>query len=181
MGSPDPSVIHSQSAHSPGIITSTTGGADEIIRHKAIPNSFPVTRRFNHHSRNRCTKRTDNETIGVSLHERFADVMNLVRRLPSGEQPKNALFTPFFTRNGQIYVCLLCHKRIANRTQMIQHITGQHGESRPFACLLWSVAYISGSTFIWSRISPHRAVRKRDLETHTAEVHGSLRHYCPKW
>ena len=77
--------------------------------------------------------------------------MERVRLLPSGEQAKNALFTQFFTKNGRLYVCLLCPtkaaKAIPNRTQIIQHITGWHGASRPFACPSWCVACLTSSIF----------------------------------
>lgn len=123
--SPAPSIFHEQSTSPRSVISSPSSEPDEIIYHNPSPTSFPFTRRDDHHNGNRYT---NNDTIGTSLHERFEDVMNMVRQLPSGEQPKNSLFTPFFTRNSDLYVCLLCPtsatKTISNRTQIIQHITG---------------------------------------------------------
>jgi len=138
--SPDVSIIRAQSPSTQSTITSPPGDTDEIVCHVEFHNSF----QFYHPNGNRSTKKTDSSMIEVSLHERFAKVMNLVRRLPSAERPKNALFTPFFTRKDDLYVCLLCPTKVAksitNRTQIIQHITGRHGERRPFACPSWFVA-----------------------------------------
>jgi hypothetical protein len=86
-----------------------------------------------------------------SLRERFEDVMTIVRQLPLGEMPKNALFTSFFTRIDDDYVCLLCPasdaKVLSNRTQMIQHVAGGHGGSRPFACQIWYLVHPIGFAF----------------------------------
>lgn len=145
-----PSILHPELPSCPSITTSPSAG---IICDKELPSSFPVTHRNDYHIiGKRCAKRPENHTIKFSpLYERFAQVMESVRQLPSGEQPKNALFTPFFTKNGRLYVCLLCPtkaaKSISNRTQIIQHITGQHGDSRPFACPSWCVAFLTSSIF----------------------------------
>jgi len=147
---PAPSIVHVQSPSSQSVTSSPPSETDEIICQDAFPNPFPATRRDCRDGR-RFTNGTDNDSVGISLHERFADVMNMVRKLPSGELPKNILFTPFFTRNCELYVCLLCPtktaKNIANRTQIIQHIIGRHGEGRPFACPSWYVVYLISSNF----------------------------------
>ena len=149
--SPAPSIVHVQSPSSQSVICSPPSETDEIICQDAFPNSFPATHRNDRRDGKPFTNGTDNDSVGISLHERFADVMNMVRRLPSGELPKNVLFTPFFTRNGDLYVCRLCPtktaKTIANRTQIIQHIIGQHGEGRPFPCPSWYVVYLTSSIF----------------------------------
>ena len=112
---------------------SLSPGSEDIGFHQPLPTSILGTPQFDHDS----GRRSDQ----VSLHEQFADIMDIVQRLPSGEPPKNALFKPFFKRDGDRFVCLLCPARdakiLVNRTQIIQHIAGGHGKFRPFACPSW--------------------------------------------
>jgi hypothetical protein len=110
---------------------------------QSLLRSVPHTLRNNRQNGRRTTRGTRGNMAHSqpSLRERFADVINRVRQLPPGDKPKNALFTPFFTREDDHYTCLLCRasdpKVLANRTQIIQHIAGHHGGYRPFACLVW--------------------------------------------
>ncbi|SRR5258706_7654514 len=147
----EPSTLHGELPSFPSITTSPSNEMNQMICDKVLLDSIAVTRRNGRRNGKRYTKRTDNDTTGMALHVQFAQVMERVRQLPSGEKAKNALFTPFFTRNGRHYVCLLCPtkdaKTISNRTQIIQHISGGHGESRPFACTSWCVACFTSLTF----------------------------------
>lgn len=116
----------------------------------------PVTAgafRTDSRNRRRHSKRakTNPSHSQASLLKQFDHVMRNVHSLPSGEKPKNILFTPFFTRDEGHYICLLCPpqtaKVLVNRTQIIQHIVGRHGDTRLFACELWSVIHLTGLLF----------------------------------
>ena len=147
----EPSILHGELSSFPRITTSPSNETHETICDKVPFDSVAVTRRNDRRNCKRFTRRTDSDTTGISLHVQFAHVMKKVQQLPCGEKPKNALFTPFFTRNGRLYVCLLCPtkaaKTISNRTQIIQHISGGHGESRPYTCSSWCVACFPSLTF----------------------------------
>ena len=121
---------------------SPTTAKDEILCHPP-PHSIHYSLRDDCPIGRRATRKINDNSphSQPSLQERFNDVMKLVRQFPPGDKPQNALFTQFFTKSDDHYVCLLCPasypKALRNRTQMIQHIAGGHGGSRPFACVVW--------------------------------------------
>lgn len=80
----------------------------------------------------------------VDVQALFEKTMSLVRLLPHGTRVQNRIWLPFYKREGEVYICLLCPatspKMLANHTQIIQHVSGFHGETRPFACSSWYVS-----------------------------------------
>ena len=146
-----PSIMDTTSVGTPSdtftVNTSPPANADEILFHPlphSLQNDYPIGRRT--------TRRVNISTSNSqpSLRERFADVMKLVRQFPPGDRPENTLFTPFFIKSDDNFICLLCPasapKELGNRTQMIQHIAGGHGGSRPFSCSYWYVIRTVGSS-----------------------------------
>lgn len=121
---------------------SPTAAKDEILCHPP-PDSIHDSLRDDCPIGRRATRKINDNSAHsqLSLQERFDDVMKLVRQFPPGDKPQNALFTQFFTKSDDYYVCLICPatdpKALRNRTQMIQHIAGGHGGNRPFACEFW--------------------------------------------
>jgi len=79
----------------------------------------------------------------IDVQALFEKTMSLVRLLPAGTRVQNRIWLPFYKREGEVYICLLCSptspKMLANHTQIIQHVSGFHGETRPFACSYWCV------------------------------------------
>ena len=77
----------------------------------------------------------------IDVKALFEKTMSLVRLLPTGTRVQNRIWLPFYKREGDVYICLLCPrpspKMLANHTQIIQHVSGFHGETRPFACSYW--------------------------------------------
>jgi hypothetical protein len=80
----------------------------------------------------------------IDVQALFEKTISLVRLLPSGTRVQNRIWLPFYKREGEVYICLLCPttspKMLANHTQIIQHVSGFHGETRPFACSYWCVS-----------------------------------------
>jgi hypothetical protein len=127
---------------------SSTGSSNVDVSSSVKPNDTLRPSRHSNggtsrHDNSRHTRDDSNASNNPTslLHEQFVDTMKAVHQLPPGERPANALFTPFFTKGGDKYVCLLCPaktaKALVNRTQIIQHIAGGHGEARPFVCPSW--------------------------------------------
>lgn len=80
------------------------------------------------------------------VQTQFENTMSVVRLLSPGTRVQNRIWLPFYKREGEVYICLLCPptspKMLANHTQIIQHVSGFHGETRPFACSYWCVSVL---------------------------------------
>lgn len=141
-----PSFLNTPSAGTPSDTfianTSLPAEGDGILDHplpRSFHNDYPIGHTATH------IVNTNTSHSQLSLRERFDNVMKLVRQFPPGDKPNNTIFSPFFTKTDDNYICLLCPllfpasapKALSNRTQMIQHIAGGHGGSRPFACVYW--------------------------------------------
>ena len=138
---------------------------------------------------------SNTEAISVSPAEEidvkalFEKTMTLVRLLPSGTRVQNRIWLPFYKREGEVYICLLCPrtspKMLANHTQIIQHVSGFHGETRPFACSYWCVFVLHmyfRYHFLMGRFdSKHRFVRKADAIKHEKDSHSGIVYKCSKW
>jgi len=119
----------------------------------------------------------------------FEKTMSLVRLLPAGTRVQNRIWLPFYKREGEVYICLLCPrtspKMLANHTQIIQHVSGFHGETRPFACSYWCVPVLhmySRCHYLKGRPdSKHRFVRKADAIKHEKDSHSGIVYKCSKW
>lgn len=125
----------------------------------------------------------------IDVKALFEKTMDLVRLLPSGTRVQNRIWLPFYKREGEVYICLLCPrmspKMLANHTQIIQHVSGFHGETRPFACSYWCVSVLrlySRCHYLMGRFdSKHRFVRKADAIKHEKDSHSGIVYKCSKW
>ena len=138
---------------SPGIVPRWTAANQSFEANTLLHPSIPSSRFLNDASgsgtsnANSSTSNTDVTSVSpaeeIDVQALFEKTMSLVRLLPAGTRVQNRIWLPFYKREGEVYICLLCSptspKMLANHTQIIQHVSGFHGETRPFACSYWCV------------------------------------------